>query len=133
MKKIAAVLSLLAIIALLARPAMAQPATYNQSCLQVAISTSAPTELTGNLGNQRAYVWSVKVSNLDASANLCCSQDSSVSCSAGSHHGEIIAASASGAPYNFLSWIINTVQGWYCKSSGAASTNAQVCLTSGIN
>lgn len=132
MKKIVAVLSSLG-AAFICAVASAQQVTYNQSCTQVAISSSTPTELTGNLNNQRAFVWAIKVSNLDTAANLCCSQDPSVSCSAGSHHGEIIAASSSGAPYNFLSWIINYIQPWYCKnSSGTASTNAQVCLTSGI-
>ena len=125
-------LSASAILLIFPALAFAQPSTYNQSCTQVSISTSSPTEWTGNLANQRAYVWALKVSNLDATANLCCSQDIAVSCSSGSHHGDVVAPVAS-PPYNFLSWIMNTIQGWYCISSGAAATNAQVCKTSGIN
>lgn len=102
--------------------------TYKQSCTQVTISNSTPTELTGNLSNPRAFVWAVKVSNLDSTANLCCNQDPAVSCSIGAHHGEVIAP-VSAAPFNFLAWVINTTQPWYCLSSGAGSTNAQVCLT----
>lgn len=120
------------LLAMAASNAEAQPATYNTNCSQVSISSSTPTELTGNLANQRAFVWGVKVSNLDATNNLCCSQNPAVSCSLGANHGEVVAASAS-APYNFLSWIINTIQPWYCKTaSSTASTNAQVCLTSGV-
>jgi hypothetical protein len=109
-----------------------QQATYNQSCSQVTISSSTPVEITGNLANQRKFAWDVKVSNLDASSNLACSQDSAVSCSSGAHHGEIVAASPS-APYNFLSWLIATIQGWYCIScSSSGSTLAQICLTYGV-
>lgn len=117
-------------LGLMASTAKAQPATYNQSCNQVAISSITPNEMTGNLANQRANVWAVKVTNLDAAINICCNQNPAVTCTLGANHGETVAPSAT-APYNFLAWIINTIQPWYCKAASGAP-NAQVCLTSGI-
>lgn len=104
-------------------------AAYNMTCTQVSISNSTPTEITGNLVQPYPRVYAVKVSNLDTAANLCCSQDASVSCTSGTHHGELVAP-ASAPPYNWLGWVIGVNQPWYCISNSAGgATNAQVCLS----
>ena len=111
----------------------AQNPGYNLSCSQVSISSGSSVEVTGNIKNPRANVWDVNVANLNSSSNICCSQDPSVSCSAGNHFGAVVAPSAS-APYNSLSWIINIIQPWYCVSGSASgATNAEICLTSGLD
>jgi hypothetical protein len=107
--------------------AQSQTQTGQQTCLKTTISHTTPTELTGNLANPRAFTWAVKVTNIDATANLFCSQKSNVATS-GANTGEIIAP-ASAPPYNFLAWIVNMTQPWYCKSDGVADTSAIVCTT----
>jgi hypothetical protein len=108
---------------------------FNQTCTRVAISSSSvtPTELTNNVStntvtNAGASVWAVKVTNLDTTNDLFCSQDKAVAAT-GSHMGEQIAHS-SAAPWNWLSWLINSSADWYCMNNGGSGTTfAEVCLT----
>lgn len=105
---------------------------YNTTCTVVSISTSVPTELTGNISTNTATnaptsAWAIKITNLDTSADLFSSQDVAVS-TFGAKLGEQIVHS-SAAPWNWLYWIINSSKDWYAISSGAAATKASVCLT----
>lgn len=110
----------------------AHAAAYNTTCTVVTVSTSIPTELTYNVSTNTATnapgsVWAVKVTNLDTTADLFSSQDPAVAAS-GAHLGEQIAH-ATNAPWNWLSWIINSARDWYVLSNGAAATKAEVCVT----
>lgn len=105
---------------------------YNTTCSVVSISTSIPTEITHNISTNTATtppasVWSVKVVNLDTSADLFSSQDVAVS-SFSTHQGDNIAHAAA-APWNWIAWIINSSKNWYVISNGTSATRALVCLT----
>lgn len=111
---------------------LAHAGAYNTTCGIVSISTSVPTEVTGNIStntatNPPASVWSLKVVNLDTSADLFSSQDVAVS-TFGAKQGDQVAHTAS-APWNFLAWVINSAKDWYVISNGAAATRALICLT----
>lgn len=118
---------------LLAAPkAFAQNGVYLQNCSQVSLSSSTATEMSGNQNFPRAFIWSIKVSNLDTTSDVCCSQDPLVSCTLGAHHGDLVYRSAT-PPFNYLSWIINYVQSWYCRpSSTTGPVNIELCTTSGV-
>ena len=99
------------------------------SCASVSVSTSTPSEITGNTTDisTSSHTWFVTVFNLDTSADLYCSQDSAVAAS-GPHLGvPILHQSASGVPFNFFGWYIGPLEKWYCKSTGASATTAMVC------
>lgn len=110
----------------------ARAGAYNTVCKVVTISNVTPTELTGNISLSPttvapAAVWAVKITNLDATADLFSSQSATVATS-GASQGEQIAH-ASAAPWNWLAWIINSSKDWYAISNGGAPTRAEVCLT----
>lgn len=98
---------------------------YQTTCSSVTIGTT-PVEVTGNTAvPSTSYgAYSVKVENLNASNAVFCSQSASVA-SSGNLIGDDVAASAA-APYNFLAWLINPMQSWYCVSAGA-NTTIMVC------
>lgn len=101
---------------------------YFTQCTKQTISPTTPTEITGNTSilSTTFGATAVQIFNLDTAATLFCSHDSAVAAS-GSHQGVSIAPAAS-APFNWLSWGISTMQGWYCLSS-SGSVSAMVCLT----
>lgn len=111
--------------------ARAQTVIVPTTCLKLAISTSAPTEVTGNASTiaTSSAVWSVMVMNLDTSASIFCSNDAAVSSTASSaHYGvPILAQPSASSPFNFMGWVIGMLEPWYCVSAGASSTQAQVC------
>jgi hypothetical protein len=102
-------------------------------CSPVTISSSVPTEVTGNLGAYTSTffhsVWAVKVTNLSTSANLFCSDNSAVSSSiASAALGEEVPYN-NAPPWNWLAWLIGREKGWYCiNDTNSASSLAEVCL-----
>lgn len=101
----------------------------NTTCSKQTIAATAG-DVTGNtaVASTSAYIIAVKVTNLDASADIYCSDSSSVAAS-GSGQGDGPIAHTAAAPFNFLSWGISSLQKWYCISS-SGSVSAIVCLTS---
>lgn len=119
-------------LVLFAAAGHARAGAFNTTCAPVSISTSVPTEITGNISTAPttvapASVWAVKVTNLSTSADLWSSEDVAVS-TFGAHLGDQIAHAAA-APWNWLAWIINSSRNWYVISNGASATTAEVCKT----
>ncbi len=100
---------------------------FTNTCSSVTIGVAA-TEITGNtsVSTTTAGISAIKVSNLSASATVCCSSSASIVCTAGdSNYMEPIFPSS--AQPNFLNWSISTAQKWYCAAS-AANTSISRCL-----
>jgi len=98
------------------------------TCVPVTISSSVPTEVSGNTTSvtTSSATWFVSVMNLDTANNIYCSHDSAVATS-GTHQGvPIIYQSAATNSFNWFAWQIGMLEPWYCKAA-TASVTAMVC------
>ncbi len=107
--------------------AVASTVRYQTSCSSTTIGTTA-ADVTGNTTSiaTTAAVSSVKVSNADPAATICCSHSASVTCLTGAAtDGDSIYAAAS-SQKNFLMWPISILQKWYCVAT-VQGAGAIVC------
>jgi len=100
---------------------------YTTSCSSVTIGVSA-VEMTGNTANvtTTAGISAIKVSNLSASATVCCSDKSTIVCTVGNANYMEPIFPSTVQPY-FDAWAISTSEPWYCAAS-AANTSVSACL-----
>ncbi len=131
--------TLLAVIALLGLclPVRAQPlinaqsvkivVPYKTTCSSTTINIAA-TEMTGNTAviSTTAGISALKVSNLSATATVCCASANTVICTVGNpFYVEPIFPSS--VQPNFDEWGISAMQPWYCAAS-SSGTSVSLCL-----
>lgn len=97
---------------------------YKTTCSSQTISTSA-TEVSGNTTviTTTGGISRVKVTNLDSSASVCCSDSSSVATS-GNSIGDCINGTT--GQKNWLAWGISAIQPWYCIAT-TSNVSILVC------
>jgi hypothetical protein len=93
-------------------------ASFKMSCSSFTFNTTAAEVSSNTAVSSTTYaVSSISVTNLDTAANICCSDNPSVSCTALSPlYGDPVAGASSGQK-NKVTWVINPYQKWYCASS----------------
>ena len=129
MKKWVIALSLLGALAAPSFATISTGPVPPTNCNPVTVSTSTPTEMTGNTTNIQtsAAITFVMVINLDTAATLYCNQRANVSSSGANMGVPILAQATATSPFNFFGWAIGQTEPWYCLSTGASATKAMVC------